>query len=46
MPIFVHGVMLINVPPPSHQPMVFLPHEEHLANKVSKVGVIYYGLLL
>ena len=37
---FVHGMMFVNVPPSSRQPMVSLPHKEHLANKVSKVGVI------
>ena len=40
MLIFVQRVMLVNVPPPSRQPMVSLPHEEHFADKVSKVGFI------
>ena len=40
MPIFVHGVMLIDEPPPCCQPMVSLLDEEHLTGKVSKVGVI------
>ena len=33
-------MMLVNVPPPSRQPMVSLLDEEHLASKVSKVGVV------
>ena len=39
MPIFVQRVMIIDVPPPSCQSMVPLPHVEHFVNKDSKVGV-------
>ena len=41
MPIFVQRVMLVDVPPPRCQPMVTLPHVEHVANKVSKVRVFF-----
>ena len=40
VPIFIQRVMFIDVPPPSQQTMVILPHVEHLAKKVSKVRII------
>jgi hypothetical protein len=40
VPIFVHGMVLVNVPKPSRQSMIALPHKEHLANKVREVRVI------
>ena len=37
MPFFVQRVMLVDVPPPSCQTMVPLPHKEHFVHKMSKV---------
>ena len=52
MPILIQQVMLINMPPPSCETMVPLPHVEHFAKEVSKVRAIlehsveiYIGLL-
>ena len=39
VPIFVQRVMFVDVPPPRYQPMVPLPHVEHIFRKVSKVGI-------
>ena len=39
MPILVQQVMLVDVPPPSCQPMVPFPHLEHFFHKMRKVGV-------
>ena len=40
MPIYVHEMVFLNLPQPSCQSMIALPHEKHLANKLSKVGII------
>jgi hypothetical protein len=37
--IFVEQVMLVDVHPQNIQPIISLPHVEHLARKVSKIGV-------
>ena len=37
MPIFVERLTFVDVPQPSRQTMVPLPHKEHLAGKVGKV---------
>ena len=38
VPILVQRVMLVNMPPPSYQPMIPRPHIEQFVRKVNKVG--------
>jgi len=47
MPIFVHGMVFVNVPQSSRQAMISLIYEKYFANKMNEVGVILeYGIKL
>jgi hypothetical protein len=47
VPIFVHGMVLVNVSKPSRQAMIPLSHEKHLANKLREVGIfLEHGIKL
>ena len=40
VPIFLYGMVLVNVSKPSRQVMIPLLHEKHLANKLREVGIL------
>ena len=40
MPIFVKAMKHIYVPPPCNQAMDAIPHKEHLALEIDKIGVV------
>jgi hypothetical protein len=40
MPTLVIGVVVIDVPPPSGEPMIAFPNEKHLPGEMCKIRIL------